>query len=358
MASNGESIGSSVRPEFVFLAAVPGVRGLEFRGFDEERDFPSLLEVIERSKVADGADHTESLEDLKRNYQHLVNSDTATDVVLAEVASKVIGYGRVWWRQEVNGPYAYGHFAFLVPEWRGTGIRRAMLRHNESRLRAIATGHPGDAPKAFECWASERESDWVGLLESEGYVPARYGFEMVRPMLGDLPEAQMPEALEVRPVQPEHYLRIWAAAREAFRDHWGFSEEDWADTHLASWQESPTFVPDYWQVAWEGDEIAGMVLNFVDHAENEEYHRQRGYTETICVRRPWRRRGLARALIARSLRLHRDLGMTETALGVDATNPNGALQLYESMGYEVVNRQACYRKPLEALLPDEETEST
>ncbi len=75
----------------------------------------------------------------------------------------------------------------------------------------------------------------------------------------------------------------------------GASPEDEWDTELTSWRESPSYVPDYWQVAWDGDQVAGMVLNFIDTAENEENHRLRGYTGTICVRRPWRRRGLARA---------------------------------------------------------------
>lgn len=38
--------------------------------------------------------------------------------------------------------------------------------------------------------------------------------------------------------------------------------------------------------------------------------------------------------------------MAEGALGVDAQNPNGALQLYESCGFRVTNRGASYRKPL------------
>ena len=65
------------------------------------------------------------------------------------------------------------------------------------------------------------------------------------------------------------------------------------------------------------------------------------------MRRPWRRRGLARALIARSFRVVKEQGMTEAALGVDALNPNGALQLYRSMGFEVVKRHTTYRKPLD-----------
>ena len=90
-----------------------------------------------------------------------------------------------------------------------------------------------------------------------------------------------------------------------------------------------------------------MVLNYVDRAENEAYNRKRGYTETICVRRPWRRRGVARALIARSLRELRDLGMTEAALGVDAQNPSGALRLYEGMGFRPVKRHTAYRKSMD-----------
>ena len=60
-----------------------------------------------------------------------------------------------------------------------------------------------------------------------------------------------------------------------------------------------------------------MVLNRFDAAENAEYGRKRGYTETICVRRPWRGRGLARALITRSLLAWKNMGMTEAAHGVD-----------------------------------------
>jgi hypothetical protein len=38
--------------------------------------------------------------------------------------------------------------------------------------------------------------------------------------------------------------------------------------------------------------------------------------------------------------------MTEVALGVHTENPNGAYQLYESLGYEVVRTWTTYRKPL------------
>ena len=175
----------------------------------------------------------------------------------------------------------------------------------------------------------------------------RYGFDMVRPDLEEIPDLPLPRGLEVRPVGPDQYHAVWEAAEEAFRDEWGYTEDEWTEDQYQGFVRQRTFMPGLWQIAWNGDEIAGMVLNFVDAEENREYGRQRGYTETICVRRPWRQRGLARALIARSFGLHKELGMTEAALGVDAQNPNGALALYKSMGFRTVRRVTTYRKPLD-----------
>ncbi len=155
----------------------------------------------------------------------------------------------------------------------------------------------------------------------------------------------MPESLEVRPAKDKHVRQIWDASVEAFRDHWGFSEP--TEESFKEWLEERTFNPELWKVAWDGDQVAGMVLNFIDDLENREYDRKRGYTETICVRRPWRRRGLARSLIAQSFHFLRDLGMEEAALGVDTQNLSGAFRLYESLGFKQVKRWTEYRKPFE-----------
>lgn len=320
--------------------------GIAFRGFRGEVDYPLMAAVIAGSKDADGLEWVTKVEDIERNYRHLVNSDPETDMVFVEVDGDVIGYTRVWWLEEITGQRAYMHFAHLLPEWRGLGIRSAMLRHSEERIREIAAGQPPGGPDMFRAFVTDTEIHWESLLQEAGYEGVRYGYSMVRPDLEDLPDLPLPSGLEVRPVQPEHVDQIWAAAQEAFRDHWGYSEDEWSFENLRSWQESPTYEPGLWQVAWAGDEVAGMVQNFIDRAENEEYGRLRGYTEGISVRRPWRRQGLARSLIARSFRVLKEQGMTEAALGVDAQNPNGALQLYTSMGFQIDKRHTTYQKPL------------
>jgi mycothiol synthase len=73
---------------------------------------------------------------------------------------------------------------------------------------------------------------------------------------------------------------------------------------------------------------------------------ERGYTEVIGVCRSWRKRGVAGALIARSLQAQKAEGMTESALGVDSENPSGANRLYEECGFHAVKRTIVLSKPL------------
>lgn len=48
-----------------------------------------------------------------------------------------------------------------------------------------------------------------------------------------------------------------------------------------------------------------------------------------------------------SLRRLRDRGMTSAWLGVHADNPNSALDLYRSCGFEVCRSTTAYRRPLD-----------
>jgi ribosomal protein S18 acetylase RimI-like enzyme len=324
------------------------VPGLVFRGFRGAEDYPHMLAAINASKVADQVERSENLEDITRNYAHLHNCDPYQDMLFAELAGEVVGYGRVWWDFNGDGDWLGFHLAFLNPEARRMGIGTAILNHNEGRLREIADRLASDGtlgpsvPRYFEVWTSDTEAGKERMLIKEGYEAARYAFSMQRPLSDPVEITPMPEQLEIRPVPPEHYRTLWDAMQEAFQDHWSFVPE--GEEEYQSWLEWHGFNPGLWKVAWDGDQVAGTVLNFVDEKENVEYNRKRGYTESICVRRPWRRQGLARALLTRSLQMFKEMGMEEAALGVDAQNLSGALNLYESVGFRVEKRHTTYRK--------------
>lgn len=330
---------------YIFLPDAPAIDGLRFRKFRGESDFPLMLETINAGKTADNDERHDTLDDIRYAYSRLTNCDPYQDMLIAEIEGQFAAYTRVsWWEEADTGRRLYTSAGFVRPEWRRKGLGRALLHYNENRLREIAAAHPPKAAKAFQIFTTHGQVGLRALLEQEGYQPIRYFHDMVRPDLENIPDLPLPDGLEVRPVLPDHYRAIFDAMHEAFQDHWSPNVQQEDD--FKNWIEDPDFKPQLFQVAWDGDQVAGMILNYIDEGENEEYSRNRGYTEEISVRRPWRRRGLARALLARSLKMHRDLGMTEAALGVDSDSLSGANRLYESMGFRIARTNALYRKEM------------
>jgi mycothiol synthase len=234
--------------------------------------------------------------------------------------------------------------AFVHPDFRGRGIGRAFAGWVERRAVEVAAAWPGPEPHQLGAWVDSNVPGGIRLLESEGYERTRYGFTMLRSLSAPIPDAPLPDGLEVRPVAPADHRRIWDADSEAFRDHADAAvrtEED-----FQRWFTMPNIDTDLWRVAWAGNEVAGSVMTFVWPDENEQLGLNRGWLEHISVRRPWRKQGLATALIADAMRGLRDLGIDEAILGVDAKNPTGALQLYESLGFRRHRTGLSYRKAM------------
>ena len=237
----------------------------------------------------------------------------------------------------------YTHFVLILPEWREKGIEQAMIQWCEKRLLDISEGQPQDSKRYFQTYSSEVKSAFNKILESFSYEVERYFIEMSRP-LDVIPPSEFPEGIEVRTVKEQDERKVWEASVEAFRDHWGFSPPTEKD--YTSYKSSKYWQPGLWQVAWDGKEVVSSVMNYIDHDHNQKFNRKRGWTENISTRREWRRRGIAKALIIRSMHMHKEEGMTEVALGVDTNNPSGALKLYQSLGYKKDKTHMTYRKKM------------
>jgi ribosomal protein S18 acetylase RimI-like enzyme len=322
----------------------PPIPGLHFRRFRGAKDYYTIAEVLEGSKDADQVERAATARNVSQEFLHMTNCDPFEDVLFAEVNGNAVGYGRVTWWQEVTGKRIYTHLGHVLPEWRNQGIGRTMLRLNETRLHEIASTHPNDGPRVLGSFVADSQKGQESLLQEENYVAVRHFFDMVRPTLDDIPHTPLPDGLEIRPVTPEHYRPIWNALEEAFTDHWGHTAPSENDYY--AWLESPNFDASLWKVAWDGDQIAGMVINSINAKLNMSYARRRGNTDPVAVRAAWRRRGVARALLVASLHELKARGMTEAALSVDTDSRFRALHLYERLGYQKTKRTTAYQKPM------------
>jgi ribosomal protein S18 acetylase RimI-like enzyme len=319
----------------------PPIPGLTFRHFHGAEDYPRMLSVFQACLQADQIEYTTTLEQMTNNYQHLLNCDPFQDMLFAEISGQLIAYSRVFWEVLSEGIRLYNAFGHVHPDWRRQGIGTTMLAYNQARLRQIARQHPQDGPCFYQSWAADTEEGANALLINQGYQPVRYELELVRDLSEPFPEAPLPEGLEIRPVKNEHIQQIFDAADEAFQDHWGYRPI--TESEYQGWMKDPNFRPELWKVAWDGDQVAGSVQNFYNPEENQAFNRKRGYTEGISTRRPWRRRGLASALIVESMRMFKGMGMKETCHGVDAQNTSGAVRLYQRLGYQTFKQHTVYR---------------
>jgi mycothiol synthase len=326
------------------LADAPPIDGLRFRrprGGDA--DYEAAAALITAANRQDEIPWVPTGRNLREEVENTPGIDLRSDIVVAEIDGRVVGDATVE-RVMRDGVATFEMAGHVRPDIRRRGLGRALFRENLRRATERADAEPAGQVSVARTHAEEAEAGHRALLTQYGFEPIRWFFLMHRSTAGEIPDAPLPEGLELRPVTQDQHRAIFEAEREAFRDHWASREQTEEDFRLTFGRDE--LDTDLWVVAWDGDEVAGVVQNWIWAEENAQLIVARGWLEHISVRRPWRRRGLARAITAEALRRLALAGMTDAMLGVDADNPSGALGLYEELGFEVEQRSQVYRRPL------------
>ena len=326
-------------------AATPA--GLLLRPYAGESDVPAIVRVVNAEWAHDGVPARYTVEEKLNDHSHPSAAfDASRDVTLAEIDGEAVGYAvRGWTDANDSSVREYRVDGSVDPAWRGRGIGRAILRESMRLAREVAAGHDTPRARVFGSRSHDGQPADEALLRSEGFRPVRYFFDMTRPTLDDVPDLPLPAGLEVRPVSLADARAVWEADVDAFRGHWGGYEH--SDENFQRWLEAPETDPSLWVIAFDGNEIAGGVICGIYGEENAALGRNRGWLDDVFTRLPWRRRGLARALIARALVLLRERGLDSAVLDVDSENASGALGLYQSVGFQVERRSTAWRRPME-----------
>lgn len=329
------------------LAPPPALDGLVLRAYAGEADIPEMVRIQNAEWEADGLGYRETVAEQVAFHAHPSEQfDAARDVTIAEIDDRMVGFARRDWVDTSDGVREYRSRGAVDPAWRRRGVGMALAEDGERQAQALAGEHDTDRPRVLGVFNEGRNAGGRALVERLGYEEVRWFFDMERPNLdSDPPEpAPLPAGIEIRPVAESELATIWRADVEAFRDHWGGHDE--SEAAFLRFRDSPDFDPSIFVVAWDGDEVAAACINTIYAHENEATGRRVGWLDSVFTRRRWRKRGIAGALISRSMLVLAERGMDTAALGVDADNPSGALRLYESHGFAVTDRGSAWRKPL------------
>jgi len=324
--------------------SLPDFPEIKFREYAGRTDIPGTAALLERMRPVDSFEWPVREQDIIEDFENYPESDTKRDLVIAEKDGRICAFSQVWWAKDPNGPLLFVYSVNVSPELRDTDIGDVLLEWCEARSRENSKAHDPNATKFFHVALQDRSAYFAGLLNNHGYWVYRHGLSMLRPDLENIPDFRLPDGLEIRKALPEHHARIMQAWNEACKDMRGqipISDHEWA-----MWSKRSSFDPALWSIAWHGDDVIGTVFGMINPEDNELNKRKRGSAELISTRKDWRGKGVAKALMARTMHLLSDRGMTECALGVDEGNPSGARHLYEKMGFRVTGRATFYRKEL------------
>lgn len=211
------------------------------------------------------------------------------------------------------------------PDKRGRGYGSTVVSLAEQRLAEEG------APR-LHGWTLAGDELASELFRLRGFTEVRRFWDMEID-LGDEPPAEPPVAVDS--FAPDEGRAFHAALEEAFVDHWEPHPEpfeSWWGRQVGR----SNFDPTLWFVIRDGDEIAAIARN--------EIRGSGGYVGTLGVRRPWRGRGYAKALLHHSFGEFHRRGLRRVTLGVDAENPTGATRLYESVGMHAAREDIVWEK--------------
>jgi ribosomal protein S18 acetylase RimI-like enzyme len=185
-------------------------------------------------------------------------------------------------------------------------------------------------------WSTNEEI--LRALRQRGFAPVRHSLRLAIELASPTPVPEWPPGIEVRSFRPGDDRAFYDAQQEAFLDSWepvGATFEEWSHWLL----EAPWFDPELWFLALDGEEAAGFAICHARTGDPDT-----GSVRLLGVRRPWRRRGLGRALLLHAFAELRRRGFGRAGLGVDADSPTGAHELYEKAGMRVEARFDIYEK--------------
>lgn len=269
--------------------------------------------------------------------------DPSKDIRLAVDDDQLVGYCTVF----CSAPYVSN---FLMPRThpahRDRGIGTALTQWGEGRVAEHLSLAPANARVTVGCSNFAPHTAGAQLLCDLGYELMRSGYEMKIEMTNPPLPAHWPTGITARSMIPDHEeAAVFRAIEECFQDHWGHVEKPFEES-FAQWlhfiRNVPDYDPDFFWLALDGDEIAGLALCFPKDNDFPDMT----WVQSLGVRRPWRRQGLALALLYHVFGECHRRGITKVGLGVDAESLTGATHLYEKAGMHIFRQWDTYEKEL------------
>ncbi|MEU8181128.1 GNAT family N-acetyltransferase [Micromonospora sp. NPDC049044] len=242
----------------------------------------------------------------------------------------VAAYGEVAEMGVVDGVLRI-RLAHVVRPDAGSDVRAELSRWLLARAEQVRQTHGTAQAAVLGTRCAEDDHTGRELLIRQGFELVRHERELVLSLSEPPPVEVLPPGLVSGPVEERYQELARLAHNEAYADSPSAIQPD-----QRSWPSHavghPRFLPELSclvlaEVAEAENPVAGFLFALADDDEEST-----AVLHCLGSRVPWRRRGLATAMITRALRRARSAGFHQVRLRVSDTN-QAALALYRTLGF-------------------------
>jgi mycothiol synthase len=277
-----------------------------------EDDAEAILDLAVLSDIAEIGEANTTIDEVQSGLR------TATELaaVVDDPQAGLLGY--VWIEHLPGQLKSWGDITLRPGADRA--VADLLLDWLRATARELAPGKP------IHTFADSHNTLKQRLYEAAGGTVIRRFYRMgIR--FGSTPPVPpaLADGVEIRLVQGDSDLRAMHAVIDvAFLDHFGHEPESFEQFRERTVDGSCRDLTLWWLATVDGEPAAGLY--------GCRLSADIGYVDTLGTLRPFRGRGLGKALLLTAFAEFHRRGYRRAVLGVDATSPTGALDLYQSVG--------------------------
>ncbi|MFQ5419865.1 MAG: GNAT family N-acetyltransferase [Anaerolineae bacterium] len=306
-------------------------------------DLTEVAEMINTcAHIMIGKPESDEIE-IKNEWEKPGFDQTNSTRVVRAPDGQVVGYTEVWDLADPPvQPWVWGR---VHPDFEGLGIGSFLLDWAENRVKQAVPRVPDGAQVAMRCGTFSGYEPAKVLFEDRDMTLTRHFWRMAIELDRPIPEPVWPDNIQVITFADKTDLTaVYHTIEDAFKDHWGFVATKNESEEINRWrhfiENDKAHDSTLWFLAMSGDEIVGLSLCRQYITEDKGM----GFVDELGVRRPWRRQGVALALLHHTFRVFQERGQKRVGLGVDAASLTSATRLYEKAGMQVTRQFDAYEK--------------
>jgi mycothiol synthase len=257
----------------------------------------------------------------------------ATGMMLAELDGRTAGCADAHIDRKADEAHGYLEGPWVLPDSRRRGVGTALAQ-------AVFASLKERGKSQVQLWHRDTAAA-VAFAAGLGFRSIRVFHTMtcdltsVPRAVGECREVTLAElADDDAAIQLQNRLM-----NEAFREHFSYRTLTADETRHIYFEARERGERVFTLVAYREAEPVGFLVGGSDPAVARRRGRNVGGLHILGVLKPFRNRGIAKALLIAGMERLKEQGMTEAELRVDTENATGALHLYELLGFRTFSRR-------------------